>query len=295
MNQHVCSHYDRQALQANGHRDTLRKCNNWIKRQMIDTAVRLTQSIQPIQSNQAKRRRHSESNGERGKKNATKSDKGEKLRILDLGCGRGGDILKWNKYNVDYTGVDQSGESINEAHRRAIVISMPTKFLHSTIEEYLPQCQELYDVISMQFVLHYMITSASQLEILFQQCARVLSQNGCIIASIVNVDAINELMEEGSTHGQYMSANPIADQDKQSTEIGFMYEFFLHGCVDNCIEFTIPREEIEKAADSAGLQIDSYKKFIEYDIENFNLHPSQYKTVALYDSIRLSHKEKVEE
>lgn len=61
------------------------------------------------------------------------SKKQDNLRVLDLACGRGGDMFKWDRANIGlYVGVDVNQDFLNEAKERA------TKLLHISPKFY--QC-----------------------------------------------------------------------------------------------------------------------------------------------------------
>lgn len=47
------------------------------------------------------------------------SDADQSFTILDIGCGKGGDLLKWSKANIDhFVGVDIAATSVEQAKSR---------------------------------------------------------------------------------------------------------------------------------------------------------------------------------
>jgi SAM-dependent methyltransferase len=72
-------------------------------------------------------------------------------KVLDVGCGQGGDIHKWASVGVKLTGIDPNPYAIQEAIRRSKGPNT-TRFLVGTI---LDAPRELYDVICYNFSLQY--------------------------------------------------------------------------------------------------------------------------------------------
>lgn len=75
--------------------------------------------------------------------------------VLDCGCGRGGDIHKWNSIpNLKITAVDPDEESLKEAQQRAVSSGVGIWFLPpGDIREALKFAP--YDVVCYNFSLHY--------------------------------------------------------------------------------------------------------------------------------------------
>jgi len=73
-------------------------------------------------------------------------------KVLDAGCGQGGDIHKWNSLDVDYTGFDPNRVAITEARRRAGRLDMKTRFIVGTIRD---APNEKFDVICYNFSFQY--------------------------------------------------------------------------------------------------------------------------------------------
>ena len=89
----------------------LKNFNNWIKTVLINKFCR-----SPIES-AARARQLSSSRGGRGGRNG--GGGGDRLKVLDMGCGKGGDLNKWAKVNTgEYVGLDVAQVSINQARDR---------------------------------------------------------------------------------------------------------------------------------------------------------------------------------
>ena len=53
------------------------------------------------------------------RKKSERGDASSKINILDLGCGKGGDLLKWQKDMVShYVGADIADTSVEQARER---------------------------------------------------------------------------------------------------------------------------------------------------------------------------------
>jgi SAM-dependent methyltransferase len=71
--------------------------------------------------------------------------------VLDCGCGRGGDLLKWQSVQAKVTCVDPDRESLDEAKSRAKEIGFDAKFVLGDIHK----VKGTYDVVCYNFSLHY--------------------------------------------------------------------------------------------------------------------------------------------
>jgi len=79
------------------------------------------------------------------------------MRVLDVGCGFGGDLQKWSSVNAVVTMCDPIPASVDEARRRARTMGMSSiNILHGDI---LRCPDEMYDAICYNFSLHYIFES----------------------------------------------------------------------------------------------------------------------------------------
>lgn len=94
----------------------------------------------------------------------------QNLDVLDIACGRGGDLAKWMSYESNlssYTGTDIDDESLTEARRRQIkmqnkVPNVPFQFIKMDwTQDILPTTTKLFNMVTCQFALHYFWKSKS--------------------------------------------------------------------------------------------------------------------------------------
>lgn len=174
----VAAHYDNRQL----HRDAvsredlddrivmLRNINNAVKYELIKTSF-LNRA--PVPTDFTLFQAFSLPNVLKSNQAFFKPDFQEKpnaapLKILDLGCGRGGDLMKWfNRHNVDtYVGVDISSASLEEAKQRIEGSRKKPRVAKFVLADCgAPKFAleilkvigegETFDYISIQFALHY--------------------------------------------------------------------------------------------------------------------------------------------
>ncbi|CAB9501162.1 mRNA cap guanine-N7 methyltransferase [Seminavis robusta] len=156
------------------------------------------------------------------------------LRVLDLACGKGGDLAKWAFHSrcgiVNFCGVDVARASLQEATRRAN--GLPPKKLpkcsfvcadlgadrlgsrqplmtwtlgdpaerkrhkHDTHPEgtWLPgggvSGRDKFDVVSVQFAIHYMMSSPDRAKHFFREVSHLLEPDGELIVTTVDAEVV---------------------------------------------------------------------------------------------------------
>lgn len=107
-------------------------------------------------------------------------------KVLDVGCGQGGDIHKWRHLEVKLTGVDPNPWAIEEAKRRSK--SQYGRFSVGTIES---APLEQYDVICYNFSLQY-----QSLELLSEITKRI-RKGGLLIGIVTDSSRLSEALANG--------------------------------------------------------------------------------------------------
>ena len=148
----------------------------------------------------------------------TQSNKGTStLHVLDLACGRGGDLHKWAKTGCDnYMGIDISDELLAEAKSRAR--DMKTKyprfhpdFQHADLRHepiVYDMGHRTSDIVSCQFALHYFYETEEAFNNFSGVIKRTLRPGGVFIASLFDGYRVFDLCARG-------------DNEQTSNSVGF--------------------------------------------------------------------------
>uniref|UniRef100_A0A7S3VKL6 mRNA (guanine-N(7))-methyltransferase n=1 Tax=Dunaliella tertiolecta TaxID=3047 RepID=A0A7S3VKL6_DUNTE len=115
-----------------------------------------------------------------------------KQTLLDLCCGRGGDILKWNDLGLSYVrGVDISDQEVAEASRRFAELGPRKKGQWDADFQVETNLGELpydgdgpYDVITCMFAMHYFFESEARLRMFLRNVSNNLAPGGYFIGTI---------------------------------------------------------------------------------------------------------------
>ncbi|XP_065175207.1 uncharacterized protein LOC135805136 [Sycon ciliatum] len=194
----------------------MRNINNWIKSILIKKSVSLVPG----------------------------SSKG--MHVLDLCCGKGGDLLKWKEGRVGHlVGADIADHSIQQCRQRAGEHKLPFKTEFHTVDCTRDNLQHLFqggegfgfNITSCQFSLHYGFESEQQaLQILANACQN-LKPGGVFIGTIPDANHIVHRLRQGNGKSFGNSVYKVSFDDQmlsmeQFPLFGAKYHFHLEGVVD---------------------------------------------------------------
>ncbi|QSL66260.1 hypothetical protein MERGE_000636 [Pneumocystis wakefieldiae] len=176
------------------------------------------------------------------------------LIVLDIGCGKGGDLLKWSKAGIaGYIGIDSAEVSIMQARQRFRKIRNPNfvaKFYvldcyMNSLDAVLPPDERKFDVVSMQFCMHYAFETEEKCHQMLSNVSKSLLRGGKFIGTIPNSDFIIEKIKK-LKNGEKNWGNSIYRvqfEDPPNSEFrppfGHRYSFYLEDAVTDVPELAL--------------------------------------------------------
>ncbi|XP_017068121.1 mRNA cap guanine-N7 methyltransferase [Drosophila eugracilis] len=241
----------------------MRNFNNWIKSQLINEYM--------SQIKQQKRM-------------------GDALRVLDMCCGKGGDLLKWEKASISHLICTDIAEvSVEQCQRRYQDIlqrAEKSKFANKFTAEFfacdstLVRLRERYkdpslqlNLVSCQFAFHYCFESMAQADCMMRNAAECLKPGGFFIATMPDAyEIIRRLREAGPDARRFGNDVYSIEFDCETDPLplfGAKYQFHLEGVVD-CPEFLVHFPTLVKLGRKYGLQLLKRSTFSDYYKESLH-------------------------
>lgn len=196
------------------------------------------------------------------------------LSVLELACGRGGDVKKWAIAGAtEYVGIDISAQSVAECLKRleetkkkqgfphnfaVLVDSMMSSELPARIRRVAPWIDS-FDVVSIQFALHYACENEANLISLFQNIHQLLRPGGSLLVSTMDPRALDwHIRQEGRQFGNSIYRVAFDDQGPipaVTEALGFKYKFTLSSAVQECEEYSVHLSTLAKVAGDYAMDL----------------------------------------
>ncbi|ELQ73982.1 mRNA cap methyltransferase [Trachipleistophora hominis] len=214
-------------------------------------------------------------------------------RVLDLGCGKGGDLLKYKKMGISYYyGLDIADKSISECKYRYSRHKCPFKADFNVCDTYhtILNLGKRFDVISIQFSFHYSFESEESFTITKQNINEHLHENGYLLLTVPDRNVIlrryhrsrTEKDAEKSISGDQHTTSDVCFgneyytikfKDSPSDRIfGNKYYFNLREAVNECVEFLVDVNFLEQEMKKIGLLVVENANFITF----YNVHSNEF-------------------
>ncbi|KAL2621266.1 hypothetical protein R1flu_001471 [Riccia fluitans] len=271
----VAEHYSSRSNQTREEREAspiihLKKLNNWIKTVLIHLYARRGDAV------------------------------------LDLGCGKGGDLIKWDKASISYyVGVDIAEGSIEDARNRyngdtdhaqnRKVFSFPARLVCADCYE-VPLDEALkdvpqFDVCSCQFTLHYSWSTEERARQALHNVTSMLLPGGMFIGTMPDANVIvrklrdTDRMEFGNSVYRIDFDDKYSEKRFMGSPFGIQYHFHLEDAVD-CPEWLVPFSKFVALAEEYGLELvmkQNFHEFVHQYIQKLEFGELMRKLGALGD------------
>ncbi|KAA8916185.1 hypothetical protein TRICI_001676 [Trichomonascus ciferrii] len=206
--------------------------------------------------------------------------------VLDIGCGKGGDLLKWAKNMcTGWIGIDIADVSVQQAKSRYEQMNRKSFWadfcvgdaFSERVEDIVHPDAFPVDVVSIQFSLHYAFKSEETIRTLLDNVSRALKPGGSFLGTIPNADFLMEHVwstpEGVKSWGNSLYRIQFEELPPKSLNppFGHQYSFFLEDAVENVPEYIVPFDCLQKLCTEYGLELTYKKPFLEmFDEETSN-------------------------
>ena len=224
------------------------------------------------------------------------------VSVLDIGAGRGGDLLKWARHRPQrYIGFDASPNSILEAiERHKNLVSAGKAFVPSEfkcvdlIKEAIPLETGSVDIVSMQFSLQYFFKSESVLDRMLREIKRVVRPGGAICCVFPDGDCVRDTLlnrrqpevfgVRSFPHTPYLLLAP------PSPPFGIPYTFAIAGEADvGCPEYVVSLNLLRQRLKEHGFEVLYDKRADEVlaheKVDTLKMSPSEWKSLSLFRAL----------
>nr|XP_034176302.1 mRNA cap guanine-N7 methyltransferase isoform X1 [Osmia lignaria]XP_034176303.1 mRNA cap guanine-N7 methyltransferase isoform X1 [Osmia lignaria] len=208
---------------------------------------------------------------------------GYPIKVLDMCCGKGGDLFKWEKVKVSHVicadlaeiSIEQCQDRYKELtkvwyNKRRIAPVFTAEFIaadctkvHLRTKFKDPSIQ--LDFVSCQFAFHYCFETLQQAECMMKNASECLKPGGYFIGTIP--DAYNLVSRwqdcDGNSFGNDIYNIEFFCDKTKPPLFGAKYHFQLEGLV-NCPEFLVYLPVFRKLGRRFGLELVMFKRFDEY-------------------------------
>lgn len=201
-------------------------------------------------------------------------------RLLDLGCGKGGDIYKWisNKNIVSVKGFDINADSIAEAKRRLKGYSNFKKksitFKVLDLSENVLKCPKKFDLITSFFAFHYFFKNKKSIETILKSIDNCSKAGTTLILTLFDGNLINFLPD--TYKADNWEIKKLSNSSKGKV-LGRKIEVFLGDSVLDVpeIEYIVEPDLLVNYLKTINFDLVDSKPFYEIKNKKFHLSVSE--------------------
>ncbi|XP_063951233.1 mRNA cap guanine-N7 methyltransferase-like isoform X1 [Lytechinus pictus] len=212
-------------------------------------------------------------------------DRKKGCTVLDLCCGKGGDLLKWTKGNLKkLVCADIAAVSVQQCQKRyrdmadrnrrtGNAKTFAAEFIAADCAEVLLSERYhdkdiVFDLCSCQFSFHYSFETAARARTMLRNACERLRPGGYFVGTIPNGYELVSRLKASEDLSFGNDVYKVTFENKDSFPLyGCKYDFHLEGVVD-CPEFLIYFPLLEEMAKEFDMELVYLKKFQEVYEDN---------------------------
>lgn len=203
--------------------------------------------------------------------------------VLDMACGKGGDLEKWRRAGIDgLIGVDIADISIENAKERYSSLVTKSYWVDFVVGNCFGESFETLlhanalpvDTVSCQFALHYAFDSKERLATTLFNICMALKPGGKFFGTVPSSYYLEQKLAQGEIHWgnnifnirfEEETAKRFRANDNKFKELtGNKYTFYLSEAVNDVPEYVVPFDMFAKEAEKYGLKLLHKASFMEY-------------------------------
>lgn len=201
------------------------------------------------------------------------------VSVLDLGCGKGGDLLKWRRGGISHiicadiaeVSVEQCRTRYEEMKRKSHANEkiFSAQFIAAdcskeVLSEKLDDPELMFDICSCQFVYHYSFESEQKADMMLRNACERLKPGGFFIGTTPDAYELVKRLEASDSLSFGNEVFKVSFQSKGSYPLfGCQYHFSLEGVVD-VPEFLVYFPLFEHMAKRYNMRLVLKQRFSEF-------------------------------
>ncbi|XP_047460133.1 mRNA cap guanine-N7 methyltransferase isoform X2 [Mugil cephalus] len=201
------------------------------------------------------------------------------VSVLDLGCGKGGDLLKWRRGGISHlVCADIAGVSVEQCQSRYDEMKRKSHFNEKifsaqfitadcskeVLSEKLDDKELMFDICSCQFVYHYSFESEQKADTMLRNACERLKPGGFFIGTTPDAFELVKRLEASDSLSFGNEVFKVSFQSKGSYPLfGCQYHFSLEDVVD-VPEFLVYFPLFEHMAKRYNMRLVMKQRFSEF-------------------------------
>lgn len=198
-------------------------------------------------------------------------------RVLDMGCGKGGDLQKWARQHpsmlvmidIAEISVQQAKERYESGHFRWPAEFFTFDCFQKRLEDVvpLPLLEPMFDTVSLQFCMHYGWDTEEHARTMLANVARYLRVGGTFIGTTLDAETLMGRLDalpdpDALSFGNENYRIEFEERlEPGQKPFGNKYRFWLEDAVDDVPEYVVDWAMFESIAGEYGLQLQYKARF----------------------------------